>query len=164
MGTQLHILQVVDWQKFSAIEWLEQFGAWVRSCRSCINLGCGNSLAAMIDKADTTKRRKNRPAPISLKISDDEARAVQRVLLDMLDSNDLDLAKWAWVLVQRYELNLSLGTISDLNDWSKTTVSRFIDKGIKKFSEIIFTSLKQIPVDRVERQVLKNSYSAEVVD
>ena len=114
-----HIMQSVDWTRFSLEEWLYQFGAWMRS-----NSGtCGksiNPIAVAMDQAVkkrkqqvkgkdqiiadwmasdevTTVKRKG----ITCEITDNEARAVQRLILDMQGKSHV-LDEWLDAVIDRY--------------------------------------------------------------
>lgn len=114
-----HIMQNVDWTRFSLEEWLYQFGAWMRS-----NTGtCGksiNPIAVAMDQAVkkrkqqvkgkeqiiadwmasdevTTVKRKG----ITCEITDNEARAVQRLILDMQGKSHV-LDEWLDAVIDRY--------------------------------------------------------------
>lgn len=114
-----HIMQTVDWTRFSLEEWLYQFGAWMHS-----NSGtCGksiNPIAVAMDQAVkkrkqqvkgkeqiiadwmasdevTTVKRKS----ITCEITDNEARAVQRLILDMQGKSHV-LDGWLDAVIDRY--------------------------------------------------------------
>ena len=114
-----HIMQTVDWTRFSLEEWLYQFGAWMHS-----NSGtCGksiNPIAVAMDQAVkkrkqqikgkdqiiadwmasdevTTVKRKG----ITCDITDNEARAVQRLILDMKGKSHV-LDEWLDAVIDRY--------------------------------------------------------------
>ena len=114
-----HIMQTVDWTRFSLEEWLYQFGAWMHS-----NSGtCGksiNPIAVAMDQAVkkrkqqikgkeqiiadwissegvTTVKRKG----ITCEITDNEARAVQRLILDMQGKSHV-LDEWLDAVIDRY--------------------------------------------------------------
>lgn len=114
-----HIMQNVDWTRFSLEEWLYQFGAWMHS-----NSGtCGksiNPIAIAMDQAVkkrkqqvkgkeqiiadwmasdevTTVKRKG----ITCEITDNEARAVQRLILDMQGQSHI-LDEWLDAVIDRY--------------------------------------------------------------
>lgn len=114
-----HIMQNVDWTRFSLEEWLYQFGAWMHS-----NSGtCGksiNPIAVAMDQAVkkrkqqikgkeqiiadwissegvTTVKRKG----ITCDITDNEARAVQRLILDMQGKSHV-LDEWLDAVIDRY--------------------------------------------------------------
>ena len=114
-----HIMQTTDWTKYSLEEWLYQFGAWMYS-----NSGtCGksiNPIAVAMDQAVkkrkqqvkgkeqiiadwissegvTTVKRKG----ITCDITDNEARAVQRLILDMQGKSHV-LDEWLDAVIDRY--------------------------------------------------------------
>ena len=114
-----HIMQSVDWTRFSLEEWLYQFGAWMHS-----NSGtCGksiNPIAVAMDQAVkkrkqqvkgkeqiiadwmasdevTTVKRKG----VTCEITDNEARAVQRLILDMQGKSHV-LDEWLDAVIDRY--------------------------------------------------------------
>lgn len=117
-----HIMQTTDWTKYSLEEWLYQFGAWMYS-----NSGtCGksiNPIAVAMDQA-VTKRKKfklgvkkkrqviadfmtsEEQPKVSRKgctceITDNEARAVQRLILDMQGQSEI-LDGWLDAVIDRY--------------------------------------------------------------
>ena len=114
-----HIMQNVDWTRFSLEEWLYQFGAWMHS-----NSGtCGksiNPIAVAMDQA--VKKRKQQVKGkeqiiadwmasdeittvkrkcITCEITDNEARAVQRLILDMQGKSHV-LDGWLDAVIDRY--------------------------------------------------------------
>ena len=114
-----HIMQNVDWTRFSLEEWLYQFGAWMHS-----NSGtCGksiNPIAIAMDQA--VKKRKQqvkgkeqiiadwmasdeittvKHKGITCEITDNEARAVQRLILDMQGKSHV-LDGWLDAVIDRY--------------------------------------------------------------
>ena len=114
-----HIMQNVDWTRFSLEEWLYQFGAWMHS-----NSGtCGksiNPIAVAMDQA--VKKRKQqvkgkeqiiadwmasdevttiKRKGIACEITDNEARAVQRLILDMQGKSHV-LDGWLDAVIDRY--------------------------------------------------------------
>lgn len=117
-----HIMQTTDWTKYSLEEWLYQFGAWMYS-----NSGtCGesiNPIAVAMDQAakkrkqevkgkeqiiadwlcsdDDTPMPKLRGKGITCEITDNEARAVQRLILDMQGQSEV-LDEWLDAVIDRY--------------------------------------------------------------
>lgn len=114
-----HIMQNVDWTRFSLEEWLYQFCAWM-----CSNSGTHgksiNPIAIAMDQAVkkrkqqvkgkeqiiadwmasdevTTVKRKG----ITCEITDNEARAVQRLILDMQGKSHV-LDGWLDAVIDRY--------------------------------------------------------------
>ena len=117
-----HIMQTVDWTRFSLEEWLYQFGAWMHS-----NSGtCGksiNPIAVAMDQAIVKRRkfklgvRKTRQiiadsmlseekpklsrVGVVCEIDDNEARAVQRLILDMQGQSEI-MDEWMDAIICRY--------------------------------------------------------------
>lgn len=132
-----HIMQTVDWTRFSLEEWLYQFGAWMHS-----NSGtCGksiNPIAVAMDAAVLKDRAKKsisiytdeiiagyfcgtvdihpdvKRARTACQINDNEARAVQRLILDMQGQSNI-LDEWLDAIIKRYFYN---------NSWSEMVVTQ----------------------------------------
>lgn len=106
MDKQLHVLQAVNWKRFSAADWVIQYGVWLNTptyAQAGANVTAGSPLAALIDKADITRVRKATIIRPQLKINDTEARAVSKILHEMLARIDLEESRCAWHLILRYE-------------------------------------------------------------
>ena len=117
-----NIMQAVDWSKHSLEEWLYQFGAWMNSVSGV----CGNSvnpIAVAMDQAvvkqkiaklteqqkkeiiaahflDSEKPKLTR-SNITCLIDDNEARAVQRLILDMQGQSEI-MDEWMNAIICRY--------------------------------------------------------------
>lgn len=118
-----HILQKIDWSRFDLEGWLYQFGAWMQSCSGV----CGksiNPIAVAMDNAVKARKYKklteeqqvqiladyicgngDLPKPrrgrIKCQINDNEARAVQRLILDMQNQSEI-LDDWMDAIISRY--------------------------------------------------------------
>lgn len=117
-----NIMQAVDWGKYSLEEWLYQFGAWMNSVSGV----CGNSvnpIAVAMDQAIVKRRkfklgvRKTRQiiadsmlseekpklsrVGVVCEIDDNEARAVQRLILDMQGQSEI-MDEWMDAIICRY--------------------------------------------------------------
>ena len=117
-----NIMQAVDWSKYSLEEWLYQFGAWMNSVSGV----CGNSvnpIAVAMDEAVVKQRkfklgvRKTRQiiadsmlseekpklsrSGVVCEIDDNEARAVQRLILDMQGQSEI-MDEWMDAVICRY--------------------------------------------------------------
>lgn len=117
-----NIMQVVDWGKYSLEEWLYQFGAWMNS----VSGTCGksiNPIAVAMDEAVVKQRkfklgaRKTRQiiadsmlsedkpklsrVGVVCEIDDNEARAVQRLILDMQGQSEI-MDEWMDAIIDRY--------------------------------------------------------------
>jgi len=117
-----NIMQAVDWSKYSLEEWLYQFGAWMNSVAGT----CGksiNPIAVAMDEAIVKQRkfklgvRKTRQIIADsmlvedkprltrtntvCQIDDNEARAVQRLILDMQGQSEI-MDEWMDAIICRY--------------------------------------------------------------
>lgn len=131
----IHLLQLTDWKKHSAATWVEQFGVWVRSHRVSSPGAYECPLAAMIDKNNLSGRRSSRRVEPALLISDDEARAVQRLLLDMLHSVNSHISRQAWVLILKYEHRWTDLAISHSENCTEAKVPRLEKDALKEFKK-----------------------------
>ncbi|WP_288456191.1 hypothetical protein [uncultured Acinetobacter sp.] len=126
MGTAVatqHILQTVDWSRFDLEGWLYQFGAWLytntsQSGKSVspIAIAMDNAVKVkkykklsaeqklkiiagyMLDDFEHPKPRKTR---LTCEINDNEARAVQRLILDLQGQSEI-LDDWMDAVISRY--------------------------------------------------------------
>ena len=117
-----NIMQAVNWSKYSLEEWLYQFGAWMNS----VSGTCGksiNPIAVAMDEAVIKQRKlklntlvKNQVIAdyvtdeklpklsrqnVICQISDNEARAVQRLILDMQGQSEI-MDEWMDAIICRY--------------------------------------------------------------
>ncbi|WP_180113275.1 hypothetical protein [Acinetobacter sp. YH12073] len=122
MNAAVTIMQSVDWTRFDLEGWLYQFGAWMNSVSGV----CGNSvnpIAVAMDQAVVKQRkfklgvRKTRQiiadsmlseekpkltrSSITCLIDDNEARAVQRLILDMQGQSEI-MDEWMDAIICRY--------------------------------------------------------------
>lgn len=123
VAVKQHILQSVDWSRFDLEGWLQQFGAWLYT-----NTGSSgrtvNPIAVAMDNAVKAKKTKKlnpdqqlqiiadyltgdyvppkpRKTKITCEIDDNEARAVQRLVLDLQGQSDV-LDDWMDAIISRY--------------------------------------------------------------
>ncbi|WP_111884023.1 hypothetical protein [Acinetobacter sp. CFCC 11171] len=122
MNAEVTIISAVDWSKFDLEGWLYQFGAWMNSVSGV----CGNSvnpIAVAMDQAVVKRRkfklgvRKTRQiiadsmlseekpklcrVGVVCEIDDNEARAVQRLILDMQGQSEI-MDEWMDAIICRY--------------------------------------------------------------
>ncbi|WP_315079809.1 hypothetical protein [Acinetobacter guillouiae] len=126
MGTVVatqHILQAVDWSRFDLEGWLYQFGAWLYTNTSQSGKNV-NPIAVAMDNAVKAKKYKKlnaeqklkiiadyilddieQPKPrktrLTCEINDNEARAVQRLILDLQGKSEI-LDDWMDAVISRY--------------------------------------------------------------
>ena len=118
-----HILQTVDWTRFDLEGWLYQFGAWIYSAsgrggRSVNPIAVAMDSAVKAQKLKKLNKQEQQqiiadyltgdfepPKPkrtrITCQIDDNEARAVQRLILDMQGQSEI-LDGWLDAIVSRY--------------------------------------------------------------
>jgi hypothetical protein len=118
-----HILQTVDWTRFDLEGWLYQFGAWIYSAsgrggRSVNPIAVAMDSAVKAQKLKKLNKQEQQqiiadyltgdfepPKPkrtrITCQIDDNEARAVQRLILDMQGQSEV-LDGWLDAIVSRY--------------------------------------------------------------
>ncbi|MDO7187308.1 hypothetical protein [Acinetobacter baumannii] len=136
MNTAVHIMQAVNWSKYDLPGWLRQCGAWQRSCKN--GYSTNNPIAVAMKKAKVRLNKNQRAKLIayylcdeelpkikrhkmSCDITDNEARAVQRLVLDVINGTDSEaLLDWMQVIISRYfndrswaELETSDRTVMD---------------------------------------------------
>lgn len=118
-----HILQTMDWTRFDLEGWLYQFGAWMNSVSGTCSKSI-NPIAVAMDNAVKTRKYQNlteaqqaqvlvdyicgdinlpkpRRGRIKCQINDNEARAVQRLVLDMQNQSEI-LDDWMDAIIDRY--------------------------------------------------------------
>ena len=127
MNVAVTIMQAMDWSRFDLEGWLYQFGAWMNS----VSGTCGkkvNPIAVAMDQAvvkqkiiklteeqkkeiiaahflSETKPKLSRAKNVC-QIDDNEARAVQRLILDMQGQSEI-LNCWLDAIICRYFYNNS---------------------------------------------------------
>ena len=126
-----HIMQVVDWKKFDLERWLYQFGAWLdqKSFTGIPSGAYSNPIASsmvqaekqrhlkrlgkkkqreiianyFVSESDSFRRTKSKT---QCQIDDNEARAVQRLVLDLMGHSEI-MDDWMDAIVGRYFRGLS---------------------------------------------------------
>lgn len=117
-----NIMQAVDWSKYSLEEWLYQFGAWMNSvsgtCGKSINpiavamdeavikqrkfkLGVRKTRQIIADSMLSEEKPKLSRVGVVCEIDDNEARAVQRLILDMQGQSEI-MDEWMDAIIDRY--------------------------------------------------------------
>ncbi|MCX0335039.1 hypothetical protein [Acinetobacter radioresistens] len=108
-----HILQTMDWSRFDLEGWLYQFGAWMNSQYSeprneMIKTLKSKKLGKLKREqligrymADLEYMETPRKAKTVCSINDNEARAVQRLILDMQGQSEV-LDEWLDAIIDRY--------------------------------------------------------------
>ena len=123
----------MNWSKRSAHQWLEQYGAWVRTVKTNVS---ANPLAILIDQSDKTRIRASRVS-IPVEIEDYEAVRVSKLLAKMHNDSREFMQERAWFLILFYENNWSYLSIANAHDCSKAKVRAEIDKGLSYLDGVI---------------------------
>lgn len=131
----IHLLQLINWKKHDAATWVQQFGVWVRSQRVSSPGAYECPLAAMIDKNNPGRQRRARPVEPNLIISDDEARAVQRILLDMQESIKTHVSIQATILIFKYEHRWTDKALSHMENCTVNRVVRLEKEALAEFKK-----------------------------
>ncbi|NWK73770.1 hypothetical protein HYG93_05590 [Acinetobacter sp. SwsAc6] len=123
MNASVTIMQSVDWSRFDLEGWLYQFGAWIytasgRGGRSVNPIAVAMDSAVKASKFKKLNKQEQQqiiadyltgdfepPKPkrtrITCQIDDNEARAVQRLILDMQGQSEI-LDDWMDAIISRY--------------------------------------------------------------
>lgn len=78
-----NLIQSVDWTKHSVEEWLEQYGLWVNDQRTQNTSNGASPLATLQDSRSDGRCRGLQMRRYLLRIDDNEAQAVMRLLIDL---------------------------------------------------------------------------------
>lgn len=125
IDVQKHLMQAVDWSRFDLEGWLYQFGAWIDqegfvsapggSYKNPIAQAMAGYVASKKVKNLTPEQRQNiitgyltEPEKLRVgksnticQITDNEARAVQRLVLDLLGQSEI-MDTWLNAIIDRY--------------------------------------------------------------
>ncbi|MHA3078800.1 hypothetical protein [Acinetobacter sp. ANC 5502] len=131
MNTAINIMQAVDWTRFDLEGWLYQFGAWLdqESFTGKPKGSYSNPIAWAMVQAEKKRRLKQlgkkkqrgiiasyftsdvepfrkAKSKVTCQIDDNEARAVQRLVLDLMGRSEI-MDDWMDAIVDRYFRGLS---------------------------------------------------------
>ena len=123
----------INWAKRSANQWLEQYGAWVRTTKTQVS---ANPLAILIDRNDKTRIHASKVS-IPVEIEDHEAVRVSKLLAKMHNDSREFMQERAWFLILFYENNWSYLSIAIARGCSKAKVRAEIDKGLSYLDGVI---------------------------
>lgn len=141
MNAMVTIMQATAWKKYSIEDWLRQFGAWMNGDSETVRLIIKSmptkkitqkqreELIALYLKDNSVKERAHRRGTVC-EITDNEARAVQRMILDIQAMNNEILMDWLNVLWEHYVMNKSLREVALTLDSSLLQVRQDIKCGL----------------------------------
>jgi len=143
VNTAVTIMQTTDWSKFSFEGWCRQLGAWING---------DNETMVMVVKTMPTKRitQKQRERLLAMYMSDEnlkdrlcvkrkgtyceldnnEARAIQRLILDIQLVEDKILQEWISAIWSHYVMGNSLRDIANSNDTSVNQIRQDLKCGL----------------------------------
>lgn len=116
----------MNWAKYTLDEWLVQFGAWCNSCRMKSGHSPDSLRENMINKLMIETGYKYLPRhknTVECKISDDEALAVQKLILDVFKKVDGEMKQAVQYLYAHKVDGHSLRRVADYFDVPKDAVS-----------------------------------------
>lgn len=138
-----HILQAVDWSKYSFEEWCRQLGAWLNGDTETmvkivktmptkrITQKQREQLMAMYMSDDNLKDRLcTRRKGTCCQLNDNEARAIHRLILDLQSIDDEVLQEWIGSIWWHYVMGESIRDIAKSNDTYGSQIQQDIKCGL----------------------------------
>lgn len=138
-----HILQAVDWSKYSFEEWCRQLGAWLNGDTETmvkivktmptkrITQKQREQLMAMYMSDETLKDRLcTRRKGTCCQLNDNEARAIHRLILDLQSIDDEVLQEWIGAIWWHYVMGESIRDIAKSNDTYGSQIQQDIKCGL----------------------------------
>ncbi|MDC5420737.1 hypothetical protein OHW95_16465 [Acinetobacter baumannii] len=138
-----HILQSVDWSKYSFEEWCRQLGAWLNGdTETMVKI-----VKTMPTKRITQKQREKlmamymsdenlkdrlciRRKGTCCELNDNEARAIHRLILDLQSIDDEVLQEWIGAIWWHYVMGESIRDIAKSNDTYGSQIQQDIKCGL----------------------------------
>jgi len=129
MNTAVTIIQATDWTRFSTENWFRQFGAWMNGNTETKRL----VYKTIPTKKLTQKQREDLIAQylsdenfkepqlrrgVACQISDNEARAFQRIILDIRQIESEPLQDWVDAVWQIFVENRKLREVAEMYETS----------------------------------------------
>ncbi|MDC5359263.1 hypothetical protein NRA39_13875 [Acinetobacter baumannii] len=143
MAAQQHILQAVNWSKYSFEEWCRQLGAWLNGdTETMVKI-----VKTMPTKRITQKQREKlmamymsdenlkdrlciRRKGTCCELNDNEARAIHRLILDLQSIDDEVLQEWIGAIWWHYVMGESIRDIAKSNDTYGSQIQQDIKCGL----------------------------------
>lgn len=129
MNAAVTIMQATDWSKFSTEDWFRQFGAWMNGNAEKKKLiykslptrkltqQQRDELIALYMNDDNFREPRIRRGT-ACKITDNEARAFQRIILDIRAIDSEPLQDWMDAIWQVYVENKKLREVAEMYETS----------------------------------------------
>ncbi|MDH1706208.1 hypothetical protein [Acinetobacter johnsonii] len=141
MTAAVTIMQATDWSKFSTEDWFRQFGAWMNGDTETKKLVYKSLPTRKLTQqqreeliakymSDEGFREQRLIKGVACQINDNEARAFQRIVLDIRQIDSEPLQEWMEVLWSVYVENKSLREASVYFDTSLLQIRQDIKCGL----------------------------------
>ncbi|EPF6035591.1 hypothetical protein KG212_003669 [Acinetobacter baumannii] len=143
MPVQQHILQAVDWSRFSFEEWCRQLGAWLNGdTETMVKI-----VKTMPTKRITQKQREKlmamymsdenlkdrlciRRKGTCCQLNDNEARAIHRLMLDLQSIEDEVVQEWIGAIWWHFVMGESIRDIAKSNNTYGSQIQQDIKCGL----------------------------------
>lgn len=123
MNAAVTIMQTTDWTRFSTEDWFRQFGAWMNGNTEVKRLVYKSLPTRKLNQKqreqliakymnDESFREPVVRRGVTCQISDNEARAFQRIILDIRQIESEPLQEWMDVVWTRFVMNESVREIA----------------------------------------------------
>ncbi|EXF56755.1 hypothetical protein J502_2160 [Acinetobacter sp. 1294596] len=129
MNAAVTIMQTTDWTRFSTEDWFRQFGAWMNGNTEVKRLVYKSLPTRKLNQKqreqliakymnDESFREPVVRRGVTCQITDNEARAFQRIILDIRQIESEPLQEWMGVIGEVYIENRRLREVATLFDTS----------------------------------------------
>ena len=141
MNAAVTIMQATAWNKYSVEDWFRQFGAWMNGDTETVRLMLKSMPTKKLTQAqreeliakymgDDSIRERVQRRGIVCQITDNEARAVQRMILDIRAMESDILQDWINVLWSHFVMGNSLRDVALTYETSLLQVRQHIKCGL----------------------------------
>lgn len=137
------IMQTTDWSRFSVEGWFRQFGAWMSGDSETIvhivktiptkkltDIEREALLANYMADAKLKDRLRVDRRGVRCQINDNEARAIQRIIIELRSIDNEIVSDWVDALWSHYVMGNSLREIADRKDTSVLQIRQDMKCGV----------------------------------
>lgn len=169
MNAAVTIMQTTDWSKFSFEGWCRQLGAWING---------DNETMVMVVKTMPTKRitQKQRERLLAMymadeqlkdrlcvqrkgtccELNDNEARAIQKLLIDLQSIDDEIVQDWIGSIWWHYVMGESIRDIAKSNDTYGSQIQQDIKCGLafikSRYPHFVIDKFKKVDESNVKNE------------
>lgn len=140
---QQHILQAVNWSKYSFENWLRQLGAWINGDNETMTRIVKTMptkritqeqreklMAAYMGNESLIDRLRVKRRGTCCQLDNNEARAIHKVFLDLNVIDDEVVQEWVGTVWSHYVMDNSLRNIADSSDTSVLQIRQDLKCGL----------------------------------